>query len=422
MKILLLNQTFYPDNLATSQQIADLAKFLIQKGHQVSVIAGQRAYEERQRKFDVHEKWQGIEIYRVSSTGFGKSRLRYRLVDSATFFISLIWKLVFFPPQEIVISFTSPPLIGALGGLFCWLKGGRSVQWLMDINPDAAFQVGYLKKKSIIGRGLNFIFEATLKHASEVIVLDRWMKHRVIEHGAAKESVIVVPPWSVFNENEPDVEGAVQEFKKEHKLESKFIVLYSGNHSVVHPLDTLLEAARELKEHEEIVFLFIGAGLRTQDVSRYKTENQLKNIVQLPLQPREKVKASFGSADLHCVVMGPGMSGLVHTSKIYSVLASGKPFVFVGPERSHVGDLIRVNQVGKVVESGEEKRLAEMILETQKLSREDKEIIKGQSHAIVRAYAPENNLSKFYQGVIQTEEPVAEDSFSISPEPMTDKG
>jgi glycosyltransferase involved in cell wall biosynthesis len=422
MKILLLNQTFYPDNLATSQQVADLAVYLTQRGHQVSVVTGQRAYEERQRKFVSFEKWQGIDIYRVSSTGFGKGRLRYRIIDSATFFISLVWQLMFFPGQDLVINFTSPPLIGAVGALFSWLKGGRSVQWLMDINPDAAFQVGYLNRKSPLGRALNFVFEATVKNASEVIVLDRWMKHRVIEHGAPKERVIIVPPWSVFKENEAGVEEAIREFKREHKLENKFIVLYSGNHSVVHPLDTLLDAAKELRSREDIVFLFIGAGLRTKDVAAFKEKNQLSNIVQLPLQPREKVRASFGSADLHCVVMGPGMSGLVHTSKIYSVLASGKPFVFVGPHQSHVSDLVRVNSLGTVVESGQATLLAETILETQKLSEQAKEHIRNVSHAIVRNYSPMINLSNFYQSVIQEGEPNPEEAFPLSQEPVSDEG
>ncbi|MFM8269200.1 MAG: glycosyltransferase WbuB, partial [Pseudomonadota bacterium] len=68
MNILLLNQTFYPDNLATSQQVSDLAGYLTEKGHRVSVITGQRAYEERQKKFASYECWQGVKIYRVSST------------------------------------------------------------------------------------------------------------------------------------------------------------------------------------------------------------------------------------------------------------------------------------------------------------------------------------------------------------------
>ncbi|NDG28241.1 MAG: glycosyltransferase WbuB, partial [Proteobacteria bacterium] len=332
MKILLLNQTFYPDNLATSQQIADLAVFLKDKGHEVSVVSGQRAYEERSKKFPKRETWNGVNIFRVSSTGLGKKRFRYRILDSLTFFISLAGKLLFFPKQDLVISFTSPPLMGFWGTLFCWMKGGRSVQWLMDVNPDAAFEVGYLKRRSVLGAILNTVFEFTLTSAQNVVVLDRWMKKRMLEHGAHEEKITIVPPWSVLVGGSVVITEESQAFKKQHGLSGKFVVLYSGNHSVVHPLTTLLEAALVLREDPQIAFLFIGAGLRTQDVYHFKVRHKLANIVQLPLQPREKMGASFGAADLHAVVMGSKMSGLVHTSKIYSILASGKPFVFVGPK------------------------------------------------------------------------------------------
>jgi len=120
--------------------------------------------------------------------------------------------------------------------------------------------------------------------------------------------------------------------------------------------------------------------------------------------------------------MGPGMSGLVHTSKIYSVLASGKPFVFVGPNPSHVSDLVRVNSLGAVVESGQAGLLAATILETQKLSLEAKEHIRNVSHAIVRNYSPGTNLSSFYKNVIQERQPNAEEAYPLSAEPVTDEG
>lgn len=404
MKILLLNQTFYPDNVATAQQISDLAKFLAQEGHEVSVICDQRAYEQRTRDFKQTESWSGVTVFRLVTTGFGKKRLRYRVLDSVSFFLAALWKLLHFPSQDLVISFTSPPLVGVLGALFCIFKGGDSVQWLMDINPDSAFQVGYLKRKSSLGRILNFLLEFTLRRAKYVVVLDQWMKKTAINHGAAESSVVVIPPWSVFKDADPGLEEAIQNFKKEHQLENKFVILYSGNHSVVHPLDTVLETAKALSPDERFMFLFIGAGLRTKDVSEFKEKHGLKNIKQLPLQPRERVKASFGSADLHCVVMGPGMSGLVHVSKIYSVLSSGKPFVFVGPQESHIGDLIQENQIGNWVETGDHQKFIKAIQGAQKLSPKDLKTIQLKSHQVVREYAPETSLRKFYQEIIGRDE------------------
>ena len=404
MKILLLNQTFYPDNVATAQQTADLARFLAKEGHEVSVICDSRSYECRTRIFKREENWCGVKVFRLLTTGFGKRRLRYRLLDSFSFFVSAFFKLTQFPRQDLVISFTSPPLVGVLGTLFCLFRGGESIQWLMDINPDSAFQVGYLKRKSFLGRALNSLLEFTLTRAKYVVVLDRWMKETAIKHGALEASVVVIPPWSVFKEDEPGLEESVRAFKKEHQLENKFLVLYSGNHSVVHPLDTLLETARCLRADETVLFLFIGAGLRTKDVSDYKTKHGLTNIRQLPLQPREKVKASFGAADLHCVVMGSGMSGLVHVSKVYSVLASGKPFVFVGPSESHIGDLIQENQLGEQVEWGNNQDFIKAIQRIRALNPGDHKAIKTKSHQVVREYEPELTLRKFYKEVIESDQ------------------
>jgi len=421
MKILLLNQTFYPDNVATSQQLADLALFLHKKGHQVRVLTGQRGYEERSKKFAQEEVWQGVHIQRVVSTGFGKSRFRYRLIDSFTFFFSLLLALFRTPQQDLVISFTSPPLIGVFGALFCWLKGGRHVQWLMDVNPDAAFQVGYLKRNSLLGRALNTVFEKTLQDASQVVVLDRWMKKRMVEHGAKEENIVVVPPWSVLGEKSPSLTEEIREFKSLHGLEGKFIVLYSGNHSVVHPLTTVLEAAKVLKDNSEVVFLFIGAGIRTRDVRDFKEKHQLENIVQLPLQPREKVKASFGSADLHVVVMGPGMSGLVHTSKIYSVLASGKPYVFVGPKESHVCDLLQECPTGFSVEADFPHEILKAIRQTQEFTSEQKQKISLLSTQFVqRNFQPQTTLQSFYAAVIEGGREELNENDSLSPEPATE--
>src|SRR5690606_9916775 len=121
-------------------------------------------------------------------------------------------------------------------------------------------------------------------------------------------------------------------FRKEHGLEGKFVILYSGNHSVVHPLETLLEAARRLESEPRVRFLFVGGGLRKQEVTAFREKYQLHNILELPYQPKEKLPESLASGDMHVVILGDNVNGLVHPSKIYGVLASGRPYLFLGPQ------------------------------------------------------------------------------------------
>jgi len=172
----------------------------------------------------------------------------------------------------------------------------------------------------------------------------------------------------------------------------------------VHPLDTVLEAARKLQTQKDTVFLFAGAGARTKDVFDFKKKHHLENIIQIPWQPREKVAASFGSADLHCVVMGQEMSGLVHLSKIYSVLASGKPFVFVGPDQCHVRDLEEEGPLGIFVKHGAEEELAAAILEAKQLSAETKRRISETSLIKISRMSLSKNLQAFYEAALVEQE------------------
>src|SRR5690606_4951397 len=129
--------------------------------------------------------------------------------------------------------------------------------------------------------------------------------------------------------------------------------LYSGNHSIAHPMDTILETALALRNDPDILFLFIGGGLRESDVRQFKAKHALRNIRQLPYQPPEQRQESLSCADLHVVVMGENMSGLVHTSKVYGILSTGRPYVFVGPGASHVVDLLGECPYGFHVEHGD---------------------------------------------------------------------
>lgn len=361
MKILLLNQTFYPDRLATSQQLTDLAKYLVAQGNEVSVIAGCRGYENRGIIFPTRENFEGIKIFRVRSTGFGKQRFVLRILDALTFDVMLALKLVFFPSQDVVVSFTSPPLIGALGALFCFLKGGKPVQWLMDINPEAVFAVGYIKRKSPIGKFLNWVFEATLKASSNIVVLDRWMKKFVIEHGGQEEKVSVIHPWSLFEPSQEGLNETESSFRKLNGLKDKTIILYSGNHSVVHPLYTLMEAAKNLRNDPSVVFVFAGGGLRSQEVKAFKEKEKLENILQLPLVPREQLADALSSVDAHAVVMGDAVNGLVHTSKVYGALATGRPIIYISPEKSHLRDLLGQCQQTYHAEHGQVEKVVEAV-------------------------------------------------------------
>ena len=340
MKILLLNQTFYPDVVATGQYLSELAVTLAERGHQVTVITGRRAYDNPEKIFPKTETWRGIHIIRVGSAGLGKSAKWKRALDFASFMWLCFLRLLFLPRQDVVVALTSPPLISFLGALLSRLRGGRFYYWVMDFNPDEAIAAGWLRADSLAAKILDSISRFSLRQAAGIIALDRFMRDRIVAKGIAAEKIAVLPPWSQDSDVRFDAAGRAA-FRKLHGLADKFVIMYSGNHSPCHPLDTILKAAQQLAGNREIAFLFVGGGSRFAQVRQFAIEHSLSNIVCLPYQPMDQLAGTLSAADLHLVVMGNAFVGIVHPCKVYNILRVGSPLLYIGPQPSHISEILQ---------------------------------------------------------------------------------
>src|SRR5881296_2922115 len=138
MKVLLLNQCFWPDVVATAQQLTDLAVELAERGHEVTVVCSNRGYDDQELRFPRREQWNNITIIRVPSIRAHKDSRRRRALNFANFLIACAFRLAVLPRQHVVVALTSPPLISWLASRFTGFKGGRLITWIMDLNPDEA--------------------------------------------------------------------------------------------------------------------------------------------------------------------------------------------------------------------------------------------------------------------------------------------
>jgi colanic acid biosynthesis glycosyl transferase WcaI len=338
MKILLVNQCFFPDVVSTAQHTGDLACALAERGHQVTVIASSRGYDDPALRFASKESWKGIRIFRVPCLPTGKGKRWKRALNIGSFFVTCFGRLLLMRRFDVVIALTSPPLISAMAALFVRLRGGRFIFWIMDLNPDEAIAAGWLREGSRTARILESALRFSAQTADRVVVLDRFMRDRLVAKGLPPEKLSVLPPWSHDREIQYDPAGRAA-FRARHGLTGKYVVMYSGNHSPCHPLDTILEAARELADDNKVAFCFVGGGSEHGKVRQFAKRNRLPNVLCLPYQPMSELAASLSGADLHLVVMGEPLAGLVHPCKIYNVLALGIPVLYVGPDASHVGDI-----------------------------------------------------------------------------------
>jgi glycosyltransferase involved in cell wall biosynthesis len=389
MKFLLLNQTFYPDVMATGQYLAEVAVRLVEHGHQVTVVTSSRAYDHPEKRFAKQEVWRGVRIVRVGSAGFGKGAKWRRAADFASFLALASVRLARLPRHDVVVALTSPPLISFLGAWLALFWRASFAYWVMDLNPDEAIAAGWLRADTLPARLLERMSRFSLRRATLIVALDRFMQQRVIAKGIPAEKIAVIPPWSHDDVVRFDAEGR-ERFRKQHGLEGKFVVMYSGNHSPCHPLETLLAAAGRLAADPGIVFCFVGGGSEWRkiaekqkaEIEKQKAESRkqkpdtggrkaesrkqksedrgqkaaagaassdfnfqlsafrFSNIQCLPYQPLDQLAGSLSAADLHVVVMGDAFVGLVHPCKIYNILSVGAPVLYIGPEPSHVTEIL----------------------------------------------------------------------------------
>ncbi len=375
MRILLINQTFYPDVTATGQYLTDLALELAKKEENVTVLTAARGYEPPHHRLLNVETYRGIHIVRVWPFKFNRTNRFLRILDAACVNAAFTFKLLQLPKFDRIVALTSPPLVGWTAAIVSRWKKAKFIYWLMDINPDEAIEAGWIGKNSLYAHFLDWVLKMTLHRSHKILCLDRYMRERIAaKAGNPSENIFILPPWAHDEELET-IPHEFNKFRKEFNLEGKFVVMYAGNHSICHPLGTLLEAAALLGHDSSIQFLFIGDGERTSEVSAFKHRRHLSNITQIPYQTRSDLKFSLSAADLHAVVMGDNYVGIVHPSKIYGVLTIGRPFVYIGPPDSHVMEIIKKDGIGYETRHGQPEKLVEIIKRAAALTQQEKQEI-----------------------------------------------
>ena len=313
MKILIITQVFYPDPVSVSQHLTDLASKLIEEGNEVTVYTSCYPYEEKNQRYISSEDFNGISIQRLWQSSFGKGSTLKRIIDFLTYSFTISIKLLFIKRREfeLIIGTTVPPLLSYVGVLVSKIKGIKFLYWVMDLQPELSISSGLIKNNSLTAMFFTNLGNYIIRNSNIIISLDRFMSEYLYSRGASRGSVKTIAVWPVIDEVYKGYRMS-NPFRLENSFGNKIVIMYSGNHAYVHQLDTLLETAFILKENSLFLFVFVGGGVRRKDVSEFKEKNKLKNIIQLPFQPRENIHNSLGSSDIQVVILGDGQVGYTH--------------------------------------------------------------------------------------------------------------
>jgi colanic acid biosynthesis glycosyl transferase WcaI len=372
MHVVLLNQPFYPDVVATAQMGKDLADALVARGHQVTAVSSRSIYGQTGAVLPKRQTVGGVRIVRVGSNVFGKRGVLARVFDFALYYLLAAWKVLWMRPRpDVVVGFSTPPFIAALGILARWTRGSRSVYWVMDLYPDVGVAGGVFRPGALSTRAMERLSRWLLRRSDAVVVLGRCMRERVLAKGVPPDHVHVITVWDA-SDRAPDP-AAVPEparpaetpgadsFRARWGLGDAFVVMYSGNLGLAHDAETICEAMRRLRDRADIRFVFVGGGKRRAQVEAFIREHGLTNAQYREYVPREELGAMLASADAHLVSVDEQFRGLIVPSKLYSVLAVGRPVIYVGPEESEIALTLRELGAGEGVRTGDAEGLARVI-------------------------------------------------------------
>lgn len=362
-KYILVTQFFPPDPTAVGQQVYDLALSMSKKKIDTEVLTSNSNYNNPKIKYKSKIINKYFHVKRLPISNLGKKNIFCRIGGQVFFILICFFYLKFFTKNNYTLVITTSPSISSiLGTILNFLNNKlKIIYWVSDINPDQSVKLNIFKKNNFFVKVLTFFEKEILKRSAKIITLDNYMKENLKKKIVNFDSKIkVIPPWC-HEEKINNVKLDKNYFIKKYNLIDKFIVIYSGNHSVANPLITFFKSAKVLEKISKIQFVFIGEGNIKTELASFKESNKLKNILMLPYVSLNQLKHVLSAADLNLVSTGNTMRGIIHTSKHYSFLKMGKPFLYLGPKNSSIGIFIKKNKIGWQVDHNDVQKCSSII-------------------------------------------------------------
>lgn len=362
IRLSIITQFYPPDYAATGQLIEELATHLARQGMQVHIFTGQPGYAFGQSYAPPIEQLEKILVQRSRSSRILSQRIRGKAINGLLFFLrSGLHLLRNSSSRDILMLTTAPPFLSLLGYFANVCFGIPYVCLLYDLYPDVAVELKVVSSKNLLVRLWNYINNVIWRKAQTIVVLSPSMKKRVETKcpEIPSEKISVIHSWANPNRIIP-IPKHQNWFSHQYNLVEKFSVLYSGNMGRCHDMDTILDAAWQLKD-EPIQFVFIGNGAKRQALRDRVRTLGLKNCLFLPYQDKQHLPYSLTSCDLSLVSISVGMEGLVAPSKLYGILAAGCPVAIICEPHSYLRQLIAEANCGEAFDNGDSTGLADFI-------------------------------------------------------------
>jgi colanic acid biosynthesis glycosyl transferase WcaI len=275
------------------------------------------------------------------------------VLSYASFYVVALWKSLTLPRPDVVVTLTTPPLLSLLGNLLKFARGSRHFIWEMDIYPDVAVALRYFKNGGIADRVTGILADWSRHHADGIIALGECMKDRLISRGIPAEQILVADNWADSR--------AISVLPRPGDP-NQLVLLYSGNLGLAHDVGTMIGAMRELRNDARFRFIFVGGGARRAELAATVASEHLDSVEFRSYVQRESLSESLSVGDIGLVTQRDDCCGAVVPSKVYGLLAAGRPILFIGPAEATPARIIRRFNCGWHIRCGDVNVLSNLLL------------------------------------------------------------
>ena len=328
-----------------------------------------------------------------------KSRLT-RVLSWVWYLISTTKLILFAKKSDSFLLSSNPPILGVWFWLLNFFKKNPYIVLVYDIHPDVLVEMGVVQQNNIVVKIWNWLNKKVYRDAKSIITLDKHMAKRLsTSNDLSLGKISIIHPWVDIDFIKP-LAYKNNPLAKKFNPKGKYVVLYSGNMGISHDIDTMLGAAKQLRNREDIVFLFIGGGDKYQTVVDYQKSHQLDNIAIYPYQEESDLPYTMTLASISLVALGGGAQELMIPSKVFYYMAAGSAVIGICSGESELNDIINACDCGVCIEPGDPQNLADKI---EKLLQNPKELDVYRYNSrklVIDTYSREIGIKRFVSVLI----------------------
>jgi colanic acid biosynthesis glycosyl transferase WcaI len=351
-RILVLNQYYWPGVEATAHLLSELCGALADE-FDVTVITGRVDGDVLARS-----RRDGVEIRRVHSTAYDRSRLSLRAANYLTYLAGSLLEGLRAEPPHLVLCMTDPPVIADVALLVARRFGAPLVVVSQDVFPEVAVELKRLENPLLVG-ALRLAIRFYLQRADRVVAIGETMRRRLQAKGAPADRIVVIPNWVDTGTLAPQPRDNA--WAREYGFEDRFVVMHSGNIGHAQDLDALIRAGTFLRDVDRLCIAIIGGGARREELKALARRLEVDSVQFMGYQPRDVLPQSLSAADVHVVGLARGLSGYVVPSRLYGILSVGRPVIVAADSDSETAQVVERAGCGVVVPPGRPELLAAAI-------------------------------------------------------------